>query len=133
MDLLETKAPGERKIPHYHGDRTRTFLVIAATLMLIGLPFFKNQIPYPLSLSIITIVILIFLAGLTNPKLVWITFVEVTISALGFFVFEYFAIFKFTNFSDLFFWTNQILALLFFFAFYFATKTLRGFYLRYPK
>lgn len=130
MDVIETKPPGERKIPHYHGDITRSLLVVAATLMLVGIPFFKDRVPFPLSLTIIVVVVLIFLAGLTNPKQVWLTFLEVVASASGFFVFEYYALFKFTNFTDIFFWANQTLALLFFFAFYFSTKTLRGFYLR---
>lgn len=126
---MENTGFSERKPRHYHGDIVRVCFFASAALMLLGLPYFQDLIPLPISLSMGAIVMLIFLAGLTNPEQVWLIFLDTMASLLGVVIFEYFAV---TNFSvqSVFFWINQFLALLFLIAFYFSTKTLRGFYLR---
>ena len=129
MKFLDSAGFSDKSPRHYHGDIVRVCFFIAALLMLSGLPFFQDRIPLPVSLSMGAIVMLIFLAGLTNPLLVWLLFTDTVASLFGLVIFEYFAV---TNFdlSSVFFYINQTLAILFLIAFYFSTKSLRGFYLR---
>jgi uncharacterized membrane protein YhhN len=118
---------------HYHGDRIRVLFLVSGIVMLVGLPVFQQKIPFPVSLSVIAVVLLAFLAGLTNPKQVWFSFLDTAASLIGFLVFEYYAITNSSNLLDNFFLINQLLALFFFVAFYFSVKTLRGFYLKRTK
>ncbi len=128
-DPLNPLSPN-RDILHYYGDQVRVLLFIAGFIMLISLPFFKDLIPQPINFSIVAIVIVSFLAGLTNPKQVWTIYLDLVASLIGFLVFEYYAITNSGNLLNGFFVINQTLALLLLAAFYFSTKSLRGFYLR---
>lgn len=87
----------ERDPKHYHGDIVRVCFFIASVLMLLGLPYFQSQIPLPISASLGAIVLLIFLAGLTNPIQVWFTFIDTIASLVGVVVFEYFAVSRFES------------------------------------
>jgi len=125
---------GLNKFPHYYGDIVRILFFLSGILMILSLPFLNGVIPIPIHISIFSILILIFVAGLTNPAQRWVSIVDSAVSSLGFIVFEYYAI---TTFSDgeefLFFLINQTLAVLFLFSFYFATKTVRGFIVKERK
>jgi hypothetical protein len=128
-DLPQPISAPKKTVPHYHGDYVRALIFTAGLLMLIGLPYFQNEINLPIYFSIIAVIILVFLAGLTNPKQVWIAYVDFVVSLLGFSIFEYEAVVGFGSNQPLFL-INQTIALVFFFALYFSTKTLRGFFLR---
>jgi amino acid permease len=71
-----------------------------------------------------------------NPKQKWVIIFNNIFSVLAFIIFEYSATHTYLNFSSTsgtavaFFWTNQALAIIFFFAAYFSTKTLRRFLLQ---
>lgn len=102
--------------------------------MILGLPLINGLIPVSVHISIFSILILIFIAGLTNPAQKWVSIVDSLVSSIGFVVFEYFAVVTFSQSEDfLLFLINQTLAVLFLFAFYFATKTVRGFLVRERK
>ena len=122
------------KFPHYYGDLVRLLFFLAGTLLLLGLPLLRSLIPVPLYVSIFAILALVFVAGLTNPAQKWLSFVDVITSSIGFIVFEYYAVLTFSSAEDFFFFlVNQTLAALFLFAFYFATKTMRGFLVKERK
>ena len=118
-----------REIPHYYGDVVRAALLTTSMIMLISLPFFKYLIPTPILISVLAILAFGFLAGLTNPKVIWVIVFDSIASMLGFVVFEYIAL---TYFNEHIFFAlvNQLLAIIFFIAIYYSTKTLRGFILR---
>lgn len=118
------------KATHYYGDKIRVLFFLSGILMLVSLPVFQEKLPVETSLSLVAIVLLTFLAGITNPKQVWLSFLNTAASLIGLVVFEYYAVKNFANFDN-FFIINQLLAIIFFLAFYFSAKTLRGFYLRY--
>ncbi len=125
---------GQRKFPHYYGDIVRIFFLLAAIVMLLSLPTLTEILPIPVYISIISIMALIFVAGLTNPVQKWVIILDVIMSAIGFLVFEYYAAKIFSQNIDFFlFLVNQILAAIFLFAFYFATKTMRGFLVKERK
>lgn len=112
---------------HYYGDIVRILFVTAGLIMLITLPFFGNLIPVPYFASIIIILTIAILAGLTNPVQKWIAMIDTGVSVVAFVGFEYYAIQAFSQKSDfLFFSINQVLAIIFFVALYYSTKTLRG-------
>ena len=121
--------PINRKLEHYYGDTIRALFLIGAVFMLIALPFTTPLIPFPIYFSIAVVLVLGFLAGITNPLLPFISFLNVLASILGAIAFEYTAIQSLSAQSALafiFFFINQILALVFFIALYYSVKTLRG-------
>ena len=95
--------------------------------MLVTLPFLGNLVPVPFFVSLILILFLAILAGITNPAQRWINFVNTVAAAAGFIGFEYYAIDAYKLDKGLFYFAvNQILAIIFFIALYYSTKTLRG-------
>ena len=125
---------GLNKFPHYYGDVVRILFFIASILMIFGLPLLFGIIPISVHISIFSILILIFIAGLTNPAQKWVSIIDTIFSSVGFVVFEYYAVVTFSQGEEfLFFLINQTLAVLFLFAFYFATKTVRGFLVKERK
>ncbi|MDP2632729.1 MAG: hypothetical protein Q8P25_03325 [Candidatus Curtissbacteria bacterium] len=125
---------GIGRFPHYYGDIVRFFFFLAGTILLLSLPLLRSLIPIPIYVSIFAILALVFVAGLTNPAQKWLSAVDVITSSVGFIVFEYYAVLTFSSAEDFFFFLiNQTLAALFLFAFYFATKTMRGFLVKERK
>lgn len=112
---------------HYYGDMVRSLFFVGAIIMAVTLPFFTNQLPVPASIAIFIILAIGTIAGLTNPRQKWVLYTNVTISTIAFMTFEYYATVSFTSyfFSD-FFLLNQTLAIIFFVAFYYSIKSLRG-------
>lgn len=127
---LEIVTEEDKPIPHYYGDMIRVLFLIAGIIMLLGLPFFKDLLPIPYIIPILTILVVDFFAGLTNPKLNWVIALNLIISLFGFLVFEYTAVSNFSDSHKSFAFVNQILAIIFFIALYYSTKTLRGFLLK---
>jgi hypothetical protein len=121
----------EIKPAHYYGDVVRILFLAAALVMLITLPAIKDYLNIPAMFSVLVIMILSFVAGLTNPKQIWEAAVNAAISVIGFLVFESYALWAYQHYSatDKFFITNLILGFVFLFAIYFSTKTLRGLWL----
>ena len=125
---------GIGRFPHYYGDIVRLLFFLAGTILLLGLPLLRDLIPVPFYVTIFAILAVVFVAGLTNPAQKWLSFVDVVTSSIGFIVFEYYAVLTFSSADDFFFFLiNQTLAALFLFAFYFATKTMRGFLVKERK
>jgi hypothetical protein len=114
---------------HYYGDRVRRLFFIASAVMLVGLPFFKREFSVPLVISIASILVLGFLAGLTNPRQVWVIWANIITSAVALTFFELFAVQSFAD-NAYFFVVNQLLAIMFLAALYFDTKTLRAMLLK---
>ena len=117
---------------HYYGDSVRMLFVVGGLIIIVSYPFFSSFVGLPIPLSIIGCVALAVLGGLMNPKQKWIMALNMIVSIGAFVIFEYYAIYAYLDLSPAkdihvaFFWVNQILSLLFFFAAYLSTKTLRG-------
>lgn len=112
---------------HYYGDLVRKLFIVAGMIMIIGLPIFKDSIPFPIYSSILGILIIGLLAGWTNPVQKWISMADIFISLIGLIIFEYYAIIDFQNSYWIIFPVDQLLAIIFFFSIYYGTKSLRGF------
>jgi uncharacterized protein (DUF697 family) len=131
MDYMETI-----NTQHYYGDRIRTFFLVTGILMVITLPYFNSIVHVPVAISLIAILGLAILGGFLNPSQRWVIITDTIVSILGFAAFEYYAIQTYikvtpdAHMSIIFYWINQIFALLFFLSVYLCVKTLRGNILR---
>ncbi len=124
-----THSPRHPRHPlHYYGDIVRQTLFAIGILMIIGVPLFSQKINFSSFFILLGIIGVNLFAGLTNPKqrtTIWGDFI---VSLIGLVFFELIAFFYFAFYqvADLYFWFNQLLAILFFISLYFSVKTLRG-------
>ncbi len=126
-DLLET-IRNEKLLRHYYGDIVRFLFLVAAIIMLVTLPFLNPKLPVPVISSISIILAIGIFAGFTNPLQKPTALLNTIVSTIALVIFEYFAVKTYmeSSFGNLMFFVNQILALIFLFALYYSTKTLRA-------
>ena len=94
-----------------------------------------DVLPASFSLGLLAILAVGVFAGLSNPRQIWVAVLNLVISASAFLIFEYVAVSRYVYRDGLieplwFIVLNQVLALNFFAALYFGSKTLRGMMLR---
>jgi hypothetical protein len=130
-DFPHTKNVNSRNVTHYYGVYVRRLFLVAGLIQLLSLPYLDSFISIPLFFSTLAILVIVFFAGLTNPKQRWVANLNLFTSIVGLVVFEYFAVTAYSNENTtmLFFLINQMLALIFFFSLYYSSKTIRGMYL----
>ncbi len=123
--------PAEEGPKHYYGDTVRILFVVAAVLILVAQVMGGAFLT--VSASLVTVVILAVAAGLTNPVQVWVHWMNTVIAAAGLFMSG--GVFL-THFQSAAAATIPavialILTLIFVFALYTSTRTLRGVLMRY--
>ncbi len=95
--------------------------------MIIFIPLQGSLLPTASIFFVLGILLIGVLAGLTDPRKRWVCWCNVLISAFGLLVFEFYAALGYRaegfNFDFL---VHQAIALLFFIALYYSTKTLRA-------
>lgn len=129
LEDLQGLFPHVRRKPirHYYGDITRNLFLVAGGVMIIFIPLQGSLLPTTTIFFVGGILLIGFLAGLTDPRKRWVCYSNVLISAIGLIIFEFYAATGYReegfNFDFL---IHQAIALLFFIAFYFSTKTLRA-------
>lgn len=116
----------ETSIAHYYGDMTRRLFVAVAALSAIAIPIWGELIPYGTFSGVITILVLVLLAGLTNPAGRFIALCNVLVSAVGVVLLEMAAITFFSTQPMALFILREAAALLMLFAFYMSVKTFRA-------
>ena len=122
----------EESLSHYYGDKVRTLFMLGGLIMLISFPFFSRLLNLPIMASLFFFILLFLLSLLTNPKQKWIMILDILVSVVAVLSFEYHAVYTYSDITPGdslragFFWINQILALIFFFAAYLSTKSFRG-------
>lgn len=129
MDNLWQQLKNEKFMTrHYYGDVVRFLFIAAAIIMLITLPFINQRLPVPLAFSLIAILMFGLIAGLTSPLQKNTLIINTGVSLVSLVVFEYYAVNSYLKYSalDALFIVNQLLAIIFFFALYYSTKTLRS-------
>lgn len=129
--MMDTEDFSSAPPPHYYGDIVRKLFLLAGLIMIITLPIFSDLISVPVVFSVIAIMVMAFLAGLQSPKKKSISLLNLAVAVVGYGIFQYQAFYHYayaTTFtiSRPFFAVNQILALLFFGALYYGSKTVRG-------
>ncbi|MDD5050917.1 MAG: hypothetical protein PHV93_04265 [Candidatus Pacebacteria bacterium] len=126
---LPSETPHYPARPHYYGDIVRQALFAIGIIMIIGLPIFTDKINFSAFFIILGILGVNLFAGLTNPKQTVSIWGDFIVSFIGLVFFELIAFFYYAAYHrvlDLYFWFNQIIAILFFVSLYFSVKTLRG-------
>ncbi|MEX2436787.1 MAG: hypothetical protein WD471_01325 [Candidatus Paceibacterota bacterium] len=117
----------ERKFPHYYGDSVRKLFLLGAIVMVLALPSLHIFVPGNTHLGLFIIVILGLISGLISPFQKTVITLNLFISLIAVAVFEYHAVATFSGSLDsLFFWVNQVLAVVFLLALYYSSKTFRG-------
>ena len=119
------------QLGHYYGDTVRKLFLLGGVIIILTLPLFANLIPVQSAISVLIIIALSFLSGFVSPLHRAVAGLNALVSAGAVFFFEYYAVAAYilpegTEHKDLFFYTNQVLAIIFFFALYYGAKTIRG-------
>lgn len=113
-------------IPHYYGDYVRLIFIIAAALAAFAIPVWGDVLPIGTFPQVVGIVILVLLAGLTNPHGTFVLWVDAIISAIGVLFIENTAISLYSIDEVAIFFVREILVLLLLFAMYYSIKTVRA-------
>lgn len=116
---------------HYYGDVVRRLFLGGGVVILATLPFAWTIAPILTLLGALAVVGLVFQAGVTTPSKEWTAYANTIIAGIGLVLFEYSAIFNYIRYEisgsySALFYLTQILAVIFFFALYFASKTMRA-------
>jgi len=124
--------PARHRIPHYHGNETRAIFFISAIVLIVAQ---STGADLPLSTfgAVVSAVLLVILAGITNPAQGWIHWLNEAIAIYGTLLFGTTAVGRYrlgTSFFEPSFLYIEALALLSLVALYFTTRTVRGFHLR---
>lgn len=114
------------RVPHYYGDRVRELFLAIAVLSIVVLPLWDNVLPLSIRMQLLGALLLVFLAGLTNPHSKLIMILNVCVAGIGAFLFETTAIYFYGTDSIILFMVREVAAILFLFALYFGVKSLRS-------
>jgi hypothetical protein len=120
--------PKKRKIYHYHGDEVRVLFVVGAIVLFVAQ---STGADLPLSTvgSVVTAVLLVVAAGITNPLQKGIHWLNALLAICGTIIFGLAAVKHYRaglSVFDLSFAYTEALALLSLLALYFTTRTIRG-------
>jgi hypothetical protein len=117
---------GFPKIPHYHGDTVRMLFILVAVLSAVAIPLWGDLLPFGLIPQLAGILILVLLAGLTNPHSETVMWINTVVAGLGVLVLEASAI-SFYNVDPIgLFFAREVSVVLLLIAFYFSIKTVRA-------
>lgn len=124
--------PQHRAILHYHGDNVRVLFVVSAVVLIIAQST-GAELPLSTTGAVISAVVLVVTAGITNPTQGWIHWLNALIAITGTLLFGTTAVEHYRAGISIFnssFTYIEALALLSLIALYFTTRTIRGFHLR---
>ncbi len=113
-------------VAHYYGSVVRTLFVIAAIFILVFSTLFGDILPWGIHFKSMSILALLLLAGLTNPRTEWVMIADGVAAAAGFIMVQTVALGRFAPDSVTLFAIREIAGLVFMFAFYFSMKTVRA-------
>ncbi|MBM3261381.1 hypothetical protein FJY93_03095 [Candidatus Kaiserbacteria bacterium] len=123
---LGSTASDTTKIPHYYGNYVRMIFIAAAVLSAFSIPIWGDVLPIGTMPQIIGIVILVVLAGLTNPHGTTVLWVNAIVAGLGIILIENAAITLYSIDEVPIFLAREIIVLLLLVAMYFSIKTVRA-------
>lgn len=130
QDFAPKKSSTNPHIPHYYGDIVRRLFLMGGVVILIALPINNGVLPVHISITSFLVVIMIIFAAITNPFQKWVAVVNVWISGFAVLLFEFLAVVSYSNDEAQLFVIRQTLSLIFFFALYYSSKTLRAMLLK---
>ncbi|MBU6388301.1 hypothetical protein KGQ72_00245 [Patescibacteria group bacterium] len=124
--------PPHHDIPHYHGDEVRVLFVVSAIVLIVAQST-GAELPLSTTGAVVSAVLLVVTAGITNPAQGWIHWLNAFIAVYGTLLFGMSAVNHYRagiSFFDASFSYIETLALLSLIALYFTTRTIRGFHLK---
>ncbi|CAN5733318.1 hypothetical protein BH11PAT2_BH11PAT2_07230 [soil metagenome] len=113
-------------IPHYHGDIVRILLLTSVGLAFLAIPLWGHIMPFGTMFEVVSGLIVIVLAGLTNPHSQWIMGLNAIAAGIGAFLSELSAISLSHSDSVQLLIMREISALVLIVALYYSVKTLRA-------
>jgi hypothetical protein len=120
--------PPRREIPHYHGDEARIIFVVSAVVLIVAQST-GADLPLSTAGAVVTAVLLVIAAGITNPAQFGIHWLNALIAIFGTIIFGITAVGRYRSGISLFdpsFIYVEALALLSLIALYYTTATIRG-------
>ena len=120
--------PRHREVPHYHGNEVRGIFVLGA-LVLIVAQSTGADLPLSTTQAVVSAVVLVITAGITNPAQYWIHWLNAFLAISGTLLFGTSAVEHYRAGVSVFdpsFTYTEALALLSLIALYFTTRTIRG-------
>ena len=117
-------------VAHYYGDPLRRIFVAIAVISVLVIPLWGNLLPFGTFFELLSALLLVLLAGLTNPHSPTVAVINTLVSATGALLLEMAAIDFYHSQSFLLFAIRETTAILFLFSLYFAVKTLRAMLLK---
>lgn len=111
---------------HYYGDRVRELFVGAAFLSFIAMPLWGNILPFGTFTQICAGLLLVLLAGLTDPKNQLVMVLNALYAGASVLLLESAAITLRTTESWQLFGVREAASLILLIAFYFSVKTVRA-------
>lgn len=120
--------PQRHKIPHYHGDQVRVIFVIGA-LVIVFAQSTGADLPLSTFGAVVSATMLVIAAGITNPALHWIHWLNALLAITGTLLFGSTVVGNYragANFFDPSFIFLETLALLSLVTLYLTTRTIRG-------
>lgn len=116
----------KKNIPHYYGDSVRNMFIASAVIYAIALPLFGSLLPFDIYSGIGIVLLLVFLAGITNPYSQVLMFINAGVAGIGVYLMQTSAISGFGIDSTALFVLRQIVVILLLIAFYDGVKTARN-------
>lgn len=113
-------------IPHYYGDYVRALFLAVAVLSAVAIPVFGDLLPFGTLPQVAATILLVLLAGLTNPHSRMLLLYDAVVAGIGVLLLETVAISLYRADSFELFVAREAAALAMLFAFYFSIKTLRA-------
>lgn len=116
----------KKNVPHYYGDSVRNMFIASAVIYTVSLPLFGSLLPFSVYIGIALVLLLVFLAGITNPHSQLLMFVNVLVAGIGVYLMQTAAISFFNQDSSILFILRQAVVILLLIAFYDSVKTARN-------
>ncbi len=120
----------ERKLQkHYYGDTVRVLFLVAGLILLIFGPAHPTLVPFNSFTVVLLVLGAVLLAGITNPRQRSVVIADTIIAAFGLVIFTALAVSQYRTVegpTDTVFLIRQSLSVVFFFALYFSSKSLRA-------
>ena len=120
--------PRHREIPHYHGDAVRVLFFVSAIVLVVAQST-GAELPLSTTGAVISAVVLVVAAGITNPAQTGIHWINALLAVIGTLLFGTTAVAHYRAGASVFdfsFAYIEALALLSLVALYFTTRTIRG-------
>lgn len=116
----------KKSIRHYYGDSLRLMFLISAIVYAVSMSLFGNLLPVDMYAGVGIVILLVLLAGITNPHSQALMFVNVVVAGVGAYLMQTAAISFFNIDSSILFILRQLVAVLLLIAFYHSVRTVRN-------